>query len=172
MSVAKDIKSAIVRTEKKLRQRPSIGQLTKLTTARVEKGLTCEIHDGDWSLTADMRKSLGGNEEGPDPGVFGRAALSSCLAIGYATWFARLGVPLNSVEVEVEAEFDYGGVLGVAETSPGYSAIRYVVVVESPASENAILQALDVADDHSPWLANLRLPLEPLRTVRILESSE
>lgn len=161
------IRAAIVRNENKLRERPAIGRLTKSTTARVSGGLTCEIEDGPWKLTADMKKGLGGNEAGPDPGVLGRAAIGSCLAIGYATWFARLDVPLNSVEVKVEADFDYGGVLGVADVGAGYSALRYAVTVDSPAAKSEIIRVLDKADAHSPWLTNMRTSFEPRRTVRI-----
>jgi organic hydroperoxide reductase OsmC/OhrA len=81
MGDARDIKAAVVRTESKIRERPTIARLTKLTKASVRDGLTCEIEDGPWKLTADMKKSLGGHDAGPDPGVLGRAAIASCLAI-------------------------------------------------------------------------------------------
>ena len=167
MGDARDIKAAIVRTESKIRDRPTIARLTKLTKASVRDGLTCEIEDGPWKLTADMKKSLGGHDAGPDPGVLGRAAIASCLAIGYATWFARLDVSLNSVEVEVEADFDYGGVLGVSDVSAGYTELRYSVNVDSPASKREIVRVLDKADAHSPWLTNMKMSFEPRRTVRI-----
>lgn len=167
MANARDIKAAIVRNEDKIRQRPATGRLTKSTKARIRDGLTCEIEDGPWKLTADMRKSLGGNNEGPDPGVLGRAAIGSCLAIGYAIWFARLDVPLDGVEVEVEADFDYAGVLGVSDVSAGYSELRYSVNVDSPASRNDITRVLDKADAHSPWLTNMKTSFKPRRTVRI-----
>ena len=110
-----------------------------------------------WKLTAAMPRSLGGHDAGPDPGVLGRAAIASCLAIGYATWFARLDVSLNSVEVEVEADFDYGGVLGVSDVSAGYTELRYSVNVDSPASKREIVRVLDKADAHSPWLTNMKM---------------
>jgi uncharacterized OsmC-like protein len=161
------IKAAILRAEDKIRRRPDIGRLTKSTRATVRDGLTCMIEDGPWILTADMKQTLGGREEGPDPGVYGRAALGSCLAIGYATWFARLDVPVEGIAVEVESEFDYGGVLGVSEDGPGYSSVTYTVTVESPAPERDILRVLDIADAHSPWLANLTCAIAPRRMVRI-----
>lgn len=167
-----NVKTAIVRAEDKLKARPSIGRLTKATKARVRDGLTCEITDGPWTLTADMKKSLGGSESGPDPGVFGRAAIGSCLAIGYATWFARLDIPLNSVEVAVEADFDYGGVLGVSDVGAGYSQLRYAVNVDSSAPKHDIMRALDEADAHSPWLTNMKTALEPRRTVQIQSPDE
>ena len=92
MNDAEGIKAAIVRSEDRIRVKPAIGRLTKSSTARIRGDLTCEIEDESWKLTADMRKSLGGRNQGPDPGVFDRAAISNCLAIGYAVWFARMAV--------------------------------------------------------------------------------
>jgi uncharacterized OsmC-like protein len=172
MKDAADIKAAIARSEDKIAARPAIGQLTKTSKATVSGGLTCEIEDGPWKLTADMRKSLGGRNSGPDPGVFGRAAISSCLAIGYATWFARRDVPVDHIEVEVAADFDYGGVLGVSDVAANYSELRYTVRIDSPAEESEIMELLDWADAHSPWLSNMKTSLEPRRAVQITSGRE
>ncbi|MDP6954149.1 MAG: OsmC family protein [Alphaproteobacteria bacterium] len=166
MSTDHDIKAATMRVEDKIRRRPSIGRLTKSCTARVSDGLTCSIQDQGWTLMADMKRNLGGNDAAPDPSVYGRAAISSCLAIGYAHWFARLDVPLNSVEVALETDFDYGAVLGISEASPAYTGIRYSVHVDSPASESDVIRALDTADAHSPWLANMRSEVAVERVVQ------
>ncbi|MDP6475636.1 MAG: OsmC family protein [Alphaproteobacteria bacterium] len=167
-----EIKAAIMRSEDKIRAQPTIGHLTKTSKATVSGGLTCEIEDGPWNLTADMRKSLGGRNSGPDPGVFGRAAISSCLAIGYATWFARLDVPVDHIEVEVAADFDYGGVLGTSDSAANYSQLRYSVSIDSPAAESEIIKVLDWADAHSPWLSNMKTALTPRRAVQITSRGE
>jgi hypothetical protein len=167
-----DMKAAIVRNEDKIRRRPEVGQLTKTSKASIRSGLTCEIEDGPWRLTADMRKSLGGENTGPDPGVLGRAAISSCLAIGYAVWFARMEIPVNAIDVEVGADFDYGGVLDVSDVAASYSEFRYLVTVDSPAAENEIMKVLDWADAHSPWLSNTKTAFDPKRSVRITTGAE
>lgn len=172
MNDTEGIKAAIIRNEDKIRARPAIGQLTKSSTARIRGDLTCEIEDGPWKLTADMRKSLGGRNKGPDPGVFGRAAVSSCLAIGYAVWFARMDVPLNAIDVEISADFDYGGVLGVSDAAASYSEFRYAVTVDSPADEKEIIKVLDWADAHSPWLSNTKTAFDPKRSVQITSGAE
>lgn len=166
MGTEQDIKAAAIRVEEKIRRRPSLGRLSKSCKASVTDGLTCEIQDQGWTLTADMKRNLGGNDTGPDPSVYGRAAISSCLAIGYAHWFARLDVPVNTIEVELEADFDYGAVLGVSQASPAYSGIRFAVNIDSPASESDVMQVLDTADAHSPWLANMRTQVAVERCVQ------
>ena len=145
------IRTAFERSTKALTLRPSIGQRTAVTSVRLRGGLTCEIEEGRWKLTADMAEKFGGSDAGPNPGVLGRAALGSCLAIGYAMWAAKLNVPLSALEVEVQVDYDSRGSHGVGDVSPGYAEIRYVVTVESSAPEADILRVLDEADAHSDY---------------------
>jgi len=98
----KDIKTAFERSVKALTLRPSIGRGTSATTVRVTEGLACEITSGRWKLVADMPASSGGTATAPTPGFYGRAALGSCLAIGYQMRAAAAGVAIRSLEVVVE----------------------------------------------------------------------
>lgn len=150
---AEGIRTAFERNAKAVGLRPSIGRGTAVTRVRLRDGLTCEIEDGPWSLTADMSEKYGGRRAGPDPGVFGRAGLGSCLAAGYAMWAARLGVPLDELTVEIQADYDARGELGVDDSvSPAYGEVRVLVDVRSPAPEADVAAALAEAERHSPWL--------------------
>lgn len=133
--------------------KPARGHLTGITKARMVDGLRCEIEEGPWKLAADMPLKAGGEETAPTPGMLGRGALASCLAIGISMWAARLGVPLDSLEVEVQADFDARGELGVGDNiAPGYQEVRYLVLIDSPASEQTILELLETAERHSPYV--------------------
>ena len=150
------LRTAIERNVKAVTLRPSVGQGTAVTKVRMRDGLACDIQDGPWSFVAGMTEKYGGGNEGPNPGVYGRAALGSCLALGYAMWAARLGVPLESLEIEIQADYDVRGELGVSdEVRPGYTQVRYVVSVSSPASAEEIARWLDTADRYSSWRDNL-----------------
>jgi uncharacterized OsmC-like protein len=158
-----NIKTAIERNVKAVTLRPGVGQGTAVTRVRLRDGLACDVTEGPWTLTAGMTEKYGGTNEGPNPGVLGRAALGSCVAIGYAMWAARLGVPITSLEVEIQADYDVRGELGVDDhVRPGYGAVRYVVRVESPAPEEDVRRALDTADRYSSWRDNIAnaVPLE------------
>ena len=161
------IKTAFERNAEALAIRPGIGQGTAVTRVRVQQDMTCEIEDGPWKLVADMAGKHGGNNEGPNPGVYGRAALGSCLAIGYIRWAAKLGVPLTGVEVEVQADYDARGEYAIADIPADYTEIRYVVSIESPAGEEQILQVLDQADAHSSFYDIFARPQKLKREVRI-----
>jgi uncharacterized OsmC-like protein len=146
-----------------LKHDPSIGRGTATTTVRVREGFTCDIVDGPWKLVADEMPGDGGAGLGPDSGVFGRAALGSCLAIGYVGWAAMLDVPLTKVEVVVEADYDAAAMLGIDDaTPPGWGAMRYQVVIESPAPAVKVQELVEKADRYSSLLDCFRraLPIE------------
>jgi uncharacterized OsmC-like protein len=115
-----------------------------------------------------MSRKSGGSESAPNPGVLGRAALGSCLAIGYSMWAAALGIPLSSLEVAIEADYDTRGEYGVDDVRPGYREVRYIVTVGSSAPEADILRLLDTADRHSSYLAVFANPQPVRREVRIV----
>ena len=146
------IKLAVERNTKALSLKPSLGLGTGVSKTRIKNGLTCEIEEGSWKFLADMPESVGGNAQGPTPGVYGRAALGSCLAIGYMMMAAKMNIPVLSLEVEVQADYDDGALLGTADVAPGYAEVRYLVTIESEAAEEDILTMINDADHHSPYL--------------------
>lgn len=146
------IKLAVERSSKALSLKPSLGYGTGISKVRIKDGLTCEVEEGKWKFLADMPEGAGGNAEGPTPGVYGRAALGSCLAIGYMMKAAALNIPIASLEVEVQADYDDGALFGTSDNFPGYLDVRYTVTIESEAAEEDIMKMLDDADAHSPYL--------------------
>jgi uncharacterized OsmC-like protein len=171
MSTLEKIKTALERNAKAVELRPGVGQGTAVTKVKLTDGFTCEITDGPWRLVADMAEKHGGNNAGPNPGVLGRAALGSCLAISYVMWAAKLGVPISQLEVEVQADYDVRGEYGLADMPPGYKEVRYIVNIASPATEEEIIKLLDLADAHTPYLDIFRRPIAVRREVQI-QSSE
>jgi uncharacterized OsmC-like protein len=157
--------TALERNARALELRPAIGKGTGKT---LKPGLKCEIEEGPWRLTAGVSESSGGTNTGPDPGTFGRVALGSCLAMNYANWAAKLDVPIEGVEVEVEGDYDVRDFYGLAELPPGYLEVRYRVKIETDAPEELIRKVLDEADAHCPWFGvfcrpqNLKRIVEPV----------
>lgn len=146
------IKSKFLRTQKALALKPSLGLGTGVSNTRIVNGLSCETREGEWFFKTDMPKQVGGNATASTPGVLGRAALGSCLAIGYMMWASKLDVVIESLEVEIEADYDDGGLFDTSDAPPGYLEVRYLVKIKSPASLNEIENVLNIADKHSPYL--------------------
>ncbi len=140
------IKSAFERNGRAIELRPTLGQKTAVTKARIVEGLRCEITEGRWTTTIDASEKSGGTGAGPDPGFVVRSALAACYAMGYATWAAHFGVPVSAIDVELQADFDARGQHGVEGIPPGYSEVRYLVHIESPAPEADVTRVVDAAD--------------------------
>lgn len=166
------IRDALERNVKAVTLRPSVGQGTAVTRVKWKDGLSCEAEEGQWKLTIGMTEKYGGSNDGPNPGVYGRTALGSCLTIGYMMWAARLGIPVRSLEVEIHADYDVRGELGADDSvRPGYKKIRYVVSVDCDASQSEISDWLDTADRYSSWLDDLANPVPMEREVKIVSAS-
>jgi len=147
------IKEIAERNAKMLALKPARGHLTGVTKARWAGGVRCEIEDGPWKLAADMPAKAGGEETAPTPGTLGRGALASCLVIGITTWAARLEVPIDALEVEVQGDFNARGELGVDDGVPvGYEEVRYLISIDSPAPPQAIVELLETAERYSPYV--------------------
>lgn len=162
------IKIAFERNEKALQLRPTLGKKTAVTKISVRDGLRCEIAEGTWKIITDMGENRGGANAGPNPGILGRGALGSCLAMGYMMWAAKLGVTITNLEVEIQADMDVRGEYALAEVPAGYLEVRCLVTVESPASQDEVLRVLDVADEHSSYLDIFRRPQQMRREVRFI----
>jgi uncharacterized OsmC-like protein len=172
MSSSNAIKDALERNAKVVGARPSVGQGTAVTKVTLNPGLACEVQEGPWQFKVGMTEKYGGDNSGPNPGVYGRAALGSCLAIGYGMWAARLEVAIRSLTVEIRARYDVRGELAVDESvRPGYQDIVYVVTVDSDAPDADIQRVLDMADRHSSWLDDIRNPVPVSREVRIVRGA-
>ena len=152
MTIQDDIKNKFTRSQKALALKPTLGMGTGVSKTRIVNGLTCETKEGDWIFKTDMPKQVGGNATASSPGALGRAALGSCLAIGLMLWASKLDVPIDSLEVEVQADYDDGALFDTSDNYPGYLEVRYIVKVQSPASLEDIEHLLSVGEKHSPYL--------------------
>jgi uncharacterized OsmC-like protein len=133
-------------------KRPSAALDSGVMSARIVEGLRCEAREGDWQFVVDMPRDAGGTGAGPSPGVHGRAALASCLAIGYGISLARAGIEPRSLEVIVQADFDNRGLLGMADVYPGYLAVRHTLYLDCDAPADKVLAAVEQAQRTSPYL--------------------
>jgi uncharacterized OsmC-like protein len=168
MSDTNQLKHAFERNKKAVSIRPGLGKTTGKTKVSLSNGTTCTVEGSGWKFIADVGRESGGNNAGPGPGVLERAALGSCLAIGYATWAAIMDVPIEHLEIDVESDVDARGMLGIEDIPPGFTKMRYVVNIKSSAPEDKILEMLDKADRYSPVRDDFRRAIPIEREIKIL----
>lgn len=150
MGTEKTLSAIVERATAALTLRPAIGQGTDTTSVRLCSGTTCEVKEDGWQMVADLDPELGGSHDHPGPGFLLRAAMGTCFAQTAVLWAAKLDVPIDHLDVEVEAYHDARGLLGVDGADPKFSKLRYHIVIESPASEEDVHRVYEAARAHSP----------------------
>lgn len=167
----KTLQSVFERAQAAVMLRPAIGQGSETTTIRLCNGTTCEVEDGPWQTTADADPQLGGSDDHPDPSFFLRAAIGTCFAQTAALWAAKFDVPLARLVVDVEADHDARGLLGVGERASRFTGLRCGITVESPAPEEEVQRVLDAAHEHSPVRGSLEHAFAIERDEQIVPSA-
>lgn len=152
------LNQALNRVIEVFQAKPAVALDTDKTSARLEKGLQCQIRQGDLRVTADMAKVLGGGGSSPSPGFFGRAALVSCIAIGIKMTAAVRQVAIDAIDVEVEMDWDNRGLFGIDDISAGCMGIRLKIVIQSPAAEEELQAVVAQGLRNDPWLLLFKDP--------------
>jgi uncharacterized OsmC-like protein len=147
------IMSAMTRLEAAIEHKPGFGRSITTSSTTLIEGLRCVSEEGGHRVETDLTPALGGQGSEPTPSALLRAALGSCLAMGYRLRAARRGIPVEMVRVEVETESAIGGMLDPASAfPPGFIDVRYRVTIVSPAPAELVEQVIDEGDRLSPVL--------------------
>jgi uncharacterized OsmC-like protein len=153
---------------------PAVAQATFAATIEWDQGFHNEARvqafslGGTWnevsrpqpfSIEGDHPAELLGTNHGPTSVELLLAALGHCLAAGWATYGAVLGVSFEALRVELEGDIDLQGMLALPEPGavpPGYQSIRATYHVRSEASPEQLEQVAKMAEDLSPTRHSLR----------------
>jgi uncharacterized OsmC-like protein len=147
------IQCAIEAASRHLTEHPEAARDTDAAATAVhEAGLRFRVDGPMGSLTSDMAKSVGGGATAPTPAWLLRAALASCDASLVAMEAARDGVELTDLQVTVDSESDFRGILGVDDSlDPGPLELRVrIQVAASNASEDQLREIVERAEARSP----------------------
>ena len=112
-----------------------------------------------FKIEGDHPKEFLGTDKGPSAVEITLSALGHCIAGGWGVNGAALGVPLESVRIEVEGDLDPQGMLGLPEPGKvraGFQNIRVTHYVKSTAPKEKLEQVKQMAEDLSPVKDSLR----------------
>lgn len=137
----------------------------------LQAGLKCSAQIRNFSLQIDEPVQLGGTDEDPNPVELVLAALGSCQEIVYSAYAAVLGIPLNSVKVNVKGNLNLKGFFGLDENiHPGFEDISYTTLIDSPASSEQLDQLIQVVEKHCPVLDILTREIPVKGNVKLTNS--
>jgi len=147
------LKQLIADTQSAYRSQPDAAKATFRSSSRLTEGFRSEVSIRQHRLAADEPAALGGADSGPNPVELILAALGSCQEITYRAYATALGIPLDSVAVELSGDIDLRGFFGVDDTvRSGFQNIRGTVNIESSASAAELQKLRAVVDAHCPVL--------------------
>lgn len=147
------IRAAMERASDYLSEHPEAATASdSVATAFREDGLRFRV-EGPWSpVITDMAESVGGGASAPTPGWLLRAALAACDATLVAMEAARDGIELTDLEVSIESESDFRGVLGVdpsVHAGPASMRVR-IRLAAANATEDQLRAIVQRAESRSP----------------------
>jgi uncharacterized OsmC-like protein len=147
------IRNAVEGASRHLAEHPEAATDTDAAATAVhEEGLRFRVDGPKGALTSDMAKSVGGGATAPTPAWLLRAALASCDASLVAMEAARDGVELTDLEVAVDSDSDFRGILGVDDSvHPGPLTLRVrIQLAASNATEDQLREIVQRAESRSP----------------------
>ena len=160
--------------DRKIRENPALGKRTVKVRASWLRGTKTLVEIGEhqgvngratprtrkFIITADAPPGLGGVDAAPAAVEVALGALAACLSSGIAANAALFDVPLDALDVDLEADIDLRGLLGHDKSvRNGFSNIRYTVTIQSPAPEDKVRRCKETIDRKSPVLDILTTPV-------------
>jgi len=139
-------------------RRPEAALSTVKLSGQLRDGLFCRVAAPAMDLSMDMPKALGGEESAPSPGHYIRVGLIGCVAIGIKLTAAREQIPVESIDVDIEMDFDDGALLAVGPNSAAPLETRLIVAIRSPAPPSEVLAMVDRALAADPYYLAFRNP--------------
>ena len=111
-------------------------------------------------VTMDAPSGLGGVDAAPTAAETLVAAFAGCLISGVATNAALFDVPIDAIDVDMEADIDFRGLLGHDKSvRNGFGDIRYTVTIQSPAPEEKVRRCKETIDRKSPVADTIANPV-------------
>jgi uncharacterized OsmC-like protein len=100
-------------------------------------------HKQEFNMDADEPAILAGDDIGANPVEHLLHALASCVTTSMVAHAAARGIPINSLESEVEGDIDLRGYMGLSNKVPrGYTALRVRFKVDADPQYNGRLEEL------------------------------
>ena len=126
------------------------------TQGSLVTGTEVAITSRQFSYTIDEPPALGGTDKGANPVEHLLAALASCTVISYQVWADKLGLKVDTIDVDLRGDLDLAGFLGTDESvRPGFQGIELGITVSGPESEAQYRRLEQAVAAHCPVLDNL-----------------
>ncbi|WP_027579418.1 OsmC family protein [Bradyrhizobium sp. Ai1a-2] len=146
--------------------------LTARVRAEGRSGIR-RIRIRDFQVISDSEADFAGYDLGPSSPELQLGVLGSCLTHTFLIQAATLGVPLDSLELEITGVFDpRAGSPGFEHVPIHPHEIRYVVFIVSSAAPTEIRVLREAVERNCPILNLLRQPQAIAGEVRLTQAAD
>lgn len=145
-------------TSTALSDQPKAGVITPAAKSQFvpDTATQVDVTTSAHQFVIDEPAALGGDNAGANPVEHLLAALSACQVITYRVWGAKLGIEIDTIEVDADGDIDIRGFFGVDDTvAPGFSQIRTTVRISGPESRERYEELTRAVEAHCPVLDTL-----------------
>ena len=131
------VKEAIQQTAAAVEADASAGKVRYQATTQWEEDVRCTAKVRNFeTMTIDEPAAFGGGDAAMSPADVVLVALGTCQEIMYAALASAMDIQLDECKVDVTADLDLKGLMGMDdEVPPGLLAMDYHVQLKSPASD-------------------------------------
>ena len=127
-------------------------RLDSATGELVQAGKADSARAGKFRMESDEPKALLGSDTAVSPGEYVLQALAGCYTVTLAANAAARGIELAGYRLDLEADFDLSGFLGIdQEQDPGAVQVRVQVDLDAPGATRQELEDLvAIVESRSP----------------------
>lgn len=127
--------------------------LTYRVSGEGEGAVATRIRAGRHEFVIDEPSALAGDDVAASPVEFALGALVACQVVVYRLYAHALGIRLDDIRIDAEGDLDARRLFGLDESvRPGFGAVRLVVTVTGPESEERYQELRAAVDAHCPVL--------------------
>ena len=164
----------IMAVDKLVRENPALGKCQFKAKSSWQRGTKSQVSINAWTaggnnmspaprrftIMVDEPPELGGVDGAPNPVEVLLSALAGCVTAGIATNAQMFGVPIDAIDIDLEADVDARGFLGHDKcVRNGVTDIRYTVTIQSSAPEDKVRKCKETIDRKSPVRDTLANPV-------------
>ncbi|QXQ09789.1 OsmC family protein [Paeniglutamicibacter sp. Y32M11] len=127
--------------------------LTFKTSGISTGSVSSEITAGKHRFIVDEPEALAGDDAAASPVEFALGALISCQVVVYRLYAHQLGITIDSLEINADADLDVRGLFGIEKSvRPGFGEVRLRVTINGPESRERYEELQSAVDAHCPVL--------------------
>jgi uncharacterized OsmC-like protein len=151
------VKEAILKTAAAIEADAEAGKVKYSASTSWDGYVQCTAQVRDFEpMVIDEPAAFGGADAAMSPADVVLVALGTCQEIMYAALASTMNIQLDECKVDVTADLDLKGLMGMdADVPPGLLEMDYHVHLKSPASDEALKELIDIVERQCPLLDTL-----------------